>query len=539
MTSARTATNKTAPSKIDVWLILALLLALYAPTYQTLDKLVWARDGQGHGPVMLALIGWLLWQRLPNFLALPPRSAPLPAFVSLLVGATLYVLGRSQELMMFDAASHIFVLGAIALHYRGWVGLKTIWFPLFFFIFVIPIPPSIVDVVTAPLKLAVSHVAENLLAALNYPIGREGVILFIGPYRLLVADACAGINSIFALEAVGVFYMSVAAHQNRLRNILLATFILPISFISNVVRVCTLVLVTYYFGDEAGQGFVHGFAGIVLFMVATALTITFDGVLALFFNKNHPSQLKPKQENSEPAATDQSAARTASPFALALIPIFATLIWAGYALQPSMTGVVINQAQLEALIPTKFGDWQEVKSIAPLVSAARPGEPSFDQPYDAQVMRTYRNSANQLVMLAVAYGNNQRQDIKVHRPEVCYQAQGWQVNNLTPNSFPLTSSTGNTVTGMQMTATEKRAGSTEAVSYWVRIGNTFTQNGLGQRIHIFMQGIKGHRSDGVLVRFSQHLKSNEPTEPSYQLQAQFAKDLLTSMSPEARHLLTH
>jgi exosortase/archaeosortase family protein len=107
-------------------------------------------------------------------------------------------------------------------------------------------------------------------------------MLTIGQYTLLVADACAGMNSIFALEAIGVFYLSVMKYTNNLRSILLAILILPISFVSNVIRVVVLVLVTYYFGDEAGQGFVHGFAGILLFMVATALTIGLDGVIGWF-----------------------------------------------------------------------------------------------------------------------------------------------------------------------------------------------------------------------------------------------------------------
>ena len=119
---------------------------------------------------------------------------------------------------------------------------------------------------TAPLKSAVSHVAELALHAAGYPIGRSGVTLTIGPYHLLVADACAGLNSVFSLEAIGVFYMSIIGHTHRLRNVLLAILILPISFVSNVTRVIVLVLITYHFGDEAGQGFVHGFAGILLFI---------------------------------------------------------------------------------------------------------------------------------------------------------------------------------------------------------------------------------------------------------------------------------
>lgn len=277
------------PSKIDFWLLGVALLVLYIPTYITLDKVVWIREGQGHGPVMLALVLWLIWQRLPRIMVLPDRSAWVSGSLLMSFGAVLYVLGRSQDVMVLDTVSQVFVIAAMTLFYKGWPGLRIMWFPLFFFIFLIPLPTTFVDTVTAPLKMAVSQVSEMILILANYPVGREGVTLAIGPYKLLVADACAGINSIFALEAIGVFYMSVVAHASKLRNVMLAMLILPISFISNVTRVCTLVLVTYYFGDEVGQGFVHSFAGIFLFMVATVLTIATDGLLGLFF-KNQPSK---------------------------------------------------------------------------------------------------------------------------------------------------------------------------------------------------------------------------------------------------------
>lgn len=273
------------PGKLELAFLAAGLLAMYVPTYVVLDREVWSRVGQGHGPVMLALVLWLFWQRWPQLQSLPQRAASAAGHVALMLGLLLYVVGRSQDLMAFDSASQIFILGALLLYYRGWSGLRLMWFPLFFIIFLIPLPSTFVDAATAPLKMAVSHVAEMILYAMGYPIGRAGVTLTIGSYNLLVADACAGINSIFALEAIGVFYMSVVAHASKLRNILLAVFILPISFVSNVVRVCVLVLVTYYFGDEAGQGFVHGFAGILLFMLATALTIGVDSMLGLFIKE--------------------------------------------------------------------------------------------------------------------------------------------------------------------------------------------------------------------------------------------------------------
>jgi exosortase B len=273
-----------APAVVGIALVL-----MYLPTYRALDTFIWSLVGQGHGPVMLAVSLWLAYQRYPNLPHDNPKPATLAGGVVLLIGGAIYAIGRSQDVLFLDALSQMPVAAGVVLLLWGWRGLKVMWFPIFFLFFLIPIPGSIVDAITAPLKMAVSHVAENIMFAAGYPIGRQGVTLYIGQYQLLVADACAGLNSIFALEAVGIFYMSVVGHTNKWRNIALATLILPISFVANVLRVITLVLVTYYFGDAVGQGFVHDFAGILLFMVATVLTIGADRILGLFFKKDQPA----------------------------------------------------------------------------------------------------------------------------------------------------------------------------------------------------------------------------------------------------------
>jgi exosortase B len=183
---------------------------------------------------------------------------------------------------MFEVGSQIVTLIGLLLVFKGWRALRLMWFPLFFLLFMVPLPETLVTAVTTPLKAAVSTMAELLLYKLGYPIGRSGVTLYVGQYQLLVADACAGLNSMFTLEALGLLYMNLMSYTNVARNVTLALLIIPISFCANVVRVMILVLVTYYFGDEAGQGFVHGFAGMVLFGVALVLMLTVDRVLGSF-----------------------------------------------------------------------------------------------------------------------------------------------------------------------------------------------------------------------------------------------------------------
>ena len=120
---------------------------------------------------------------------------------------------------------------------------------------------------------------EQVLFWVGYPIGRSGVILQIGQYMLLVADACAGLQTLLTLEALGLLYLNVVRRDSLFRNIGLAVLIVPISFTANVIRVMALTLITYHFGDAAGQGFLHGFAGMVLFMTALLLIIGFDTLL--------------------------------------------------------------------------------------------------------------------------------------------------------------------------------------------------------------------------------------------------------------------
>ena len=273
------------PADFDwvVFAALALGLAvLYGPAYNELAHTLWASDEQGHGPIILAVAAWLLYGKRHDLAAIPSRPLGWLGWPMLVFAMLFYALGRSQDIIMFQIGSQIIVLVALLLIFKGLRALRLAWFPLFFMLFMVPLPEALVAAVTGPLKSAVSAVASNLLYQLGYPVGRSGVVMTVGPYQLLVADACAGLNSMFTLEALGMLYMNLMRYTNPARNIVLALLLVPTAFAANIVRVMILVLVTYHFGDEAGQGFVHGFAGMVLFIVALGLMLVLDKVLGLF-----------------------------------------------------------------------------------------------------------------------------------------------------------------------------------------------------------------------------------------------------------------
>ena len=283
--AATAASDSPAVSRGFDWTVVGALGAglalLYLPTYIDLARTVWATDEQGHGPIILAISLWLMWRLRDDYLALKERPAWVAGGLILAFGFAAYVLGRTQRLDTVEVASQIFVLVGTLLLLKGWSAVRLMAFPLFFMIFMVPLPSVLVQVVTVPLKTAVSVIAETILYNAGYPVSRTGVIISVGQYQLLVADACAGLNSMFTLEALGLLYLNLMSYTSVVRNVLLAMLVIPVSFVANVVRVMILVLVTYHFGDAAGQGFVHGFAGMVLFLVALMLILVVDRVLGL------------------------------------------------------------------------------------------------------------------------------------------------------------------------------------------------------------------------------------------------------------------
>lgn len=263
------------PEWWPVWLGLAIL---FLPTFADLFTGAWIGEEQGHGPLIFALALWLIFRKWPDVAQLPRRPSAA-GWAVLAFGLALHLLGRSQHVLMFQVGAILVVLASVVLVKFGGRALRVLWFPFFFMLFMVPLPSELVAAVTMPMKMAVSWATEHLLFAAGYPIGRSGVVLQIGQYQLLVADACAGLQTLLTLEALGLFYLNLMRHPSAIRNIGLALLIIPISFCANVIRVIVLTLVTYYLGDAAGQGFLHGFAGMVLFLTALALILAVDSSL--------------------------------------------------------------------------------------------------------------------------------------------------------------------------------------------------------------------------------------------------------------------
>jgi exosortase len=265
-------------------LVLAAGAALLAaPTLFQVATETWSTEQGGHGPLVLATGIWAIWRELKGK-DLERRPGKLSIALPLLaLSLGIFVVARITGVLEIEAFAMYGALLTGAYTLFGGVILRAIWFPLVYLAFTLPPPDTVVAAVTQPIKIAISSWTVSVLHLLGYPIASSGVTIQIGQYELLVAAACAGLNSIVTLTALCLFYVYLRHRSNVVAFLVIALAAIPIAIVSNFVRVMALVLITYHFGDAAAQGFLHDFAGLLMFSVALLTVFGIDHLASPLF----------------------------------------------------------------------------------------------------------------------------------------------------------------------------------------------------------------------------------------------------------------
>ena len=241
---------------------------LYMPAYNDLAALNAHTEAAAQIPVCVGIWIWLVWHERAKFRISATAVAGSPAgWIFIALAGLLYAVGRSQEFYQLEIGSQVPLFIGTVLILLGKPALRSVWFLPVFLLLLIPVPGSLINNVLVPLKKIVSTIVTNGLFMFGLPIARDGVVLYIGRYQLLIADACSGLNSMIALAAIGCLYVYLSHYKGWIANSILLAAVLPIAFLANIVRVTGLVLTTYIWGESAGQSF-HDFAAIAEIVVA-------------------------------------------------------------------------------------------------------------------------------------------------------------------------------------------------------------------------------------------------------------------------------
>jgi exosortase len=280
--AAPASRNLLAPANL-IFILGCAVLAL--PTMIAVARASWSTEQGGHGPIVLATGAWLLWREARDS-KIETRPGKLLVGLMLLAPLlALFVIARITGVLEIEGFAMYGALITAAYLLFGGALMRAIWFPLVYLAFALPPPDSVVAAITQPIKIGISHWAVALLHWAGYPVASSGVTIQIGQYQLLVAAACAGLNSIVTLGALCLFYVYLRHRSNFRAFLVVSLAAIPVAMFSNFIRVLVLVLVTYHLGESAAQGFVHDFAGLLMFAVALLTVFAIDQLATPLFSR--------------------------------------------------------------------------------------------------------------------------------------------------------------------------------------------------------------------------------------------------------------
>ncbi len=218
---------------------------------------------------------------------------------------------------------------------------------------------------------------------------------------------------------------------------------------------------------------------------------------------------------------------TVSPIGIAIAMVMAAAL--AVLLSPSQKEQSLQPTfELERLIPIAFSDWKEEPLVTPL-KVAPDVQAKLDKIYNQTLARTYINSKGERIMLSVAYGSNQSDGMQVHKPEVCYPAQGFLITSkgnatldFMKDKIPVT----------RLVAQNKNR--IEPITYWITVAGKTSTSRFEAKLAKLAYTITGRVPDGILVRVS---NIGTSVEESYALHELFLKDLLGSVDEKNKTLL--
>lgn len=257
--------------------LLPLTLLIAATLYWTvLPKLVhdwWVDPNLSHGFWVPLFSAWLIWRRRAELRAFASKGTLLPGIVLVLVGVGMLVVGKAGGEYFTMRSSLVFVTGGLFWIVFGGEGFRLCLFPLVYLFFMVPIPYILYDAIAFPLKMMASWVGEHTLTLVGVPVFREGNIIFLPNLQLEVADACSGIRSLVGLMVVG----TAAAYIMTLgvaRGVAVFLSAIPISVVTNSLRIFVTGVLSYKFGQKVAEGFFHEFSGLVVFLLGVLLIVS-------------------------------------------------------------------------------------------------------------------------------------------------------------------------------------------------------------------------------------------------------------------------
>lgn len=481
-----------------------IILMLYFSTLSWLVLHDWPREDYSYAWFIPPLVAYLLWIKKDQFLGTTPKPSwyGLCAFIPGIIG---YCVGElSGEFFSLYISLWLVVVGLTWLH-LGWDRLKIMCFPIFFSLFMFPLPNFLNTKVSLKLKLISSWFGVWLMQAYGLSAYREGNVIDLGFTQLQVVDACSGLRYLIPLIILGVLfaYFYKGAFWKK---VVLVISTIPLSIITNSLRIALTGILFELWGPKVADGFFHDFSGWFIFMASFGLLLAEMQVLRALpprytggiSDETDSGSKKTLMEHEKKPAPDESMklSHPKQPWAYLFQPaqFIAALIVLGLTLGFSQ-GIEFREktpiSKSFEEFPMDIGHWTGTRGNM---------EQKFIDSLDLSdyIIADYADTSGRSINFYVAYYESQRKGESIHSPATCLPGGGWTFKSSGVYELPISAATGKS---MPVNRVLMQKGDVEQLAYyWFDQRGRILTNAYQLKIFNFLDALTRQRTDGALVR---------------------------------------
>ena len=513
-----------APPPITVWkdgpwtwvmfgLLLALGIAVFGTGLVELWPLWRERPEYSFGMFIPFLSVFLVWQRKNRLECLPARGSYW-GLALLTAGIALRVVGDLATSYVLIQYGCLAAIVGVAWSYLGGAGLRVVLVPLAFLLFALPLPEFLLQALSLQLQLVSSEIGVAMIRAVGISVHLEGNVIDLGAMRLQVAEACSGLRYLFSLATLAFitayFYRGPLWHRAAI--VLSAV---PITVAMNSLRIALVGVSVETFGQSAGEGLMHYFEGLTVFLAATGLLLAVVWLFARMRSRGAPIVAAFGLEFPASTPRDSAVARRSIPrplMAACAILACAAALLAG---TPERLPHKPERTSFDSF-PMRIDGWRGYqeklgREFQDILLA------------DDHIVADFTRG-NEAVSVYVQYYAAQSRAAATHSPRLCIPAGGWEIVALEDRALQRARYGGEPLRVNRVVITRDDA--SLLVYYWFQQRGRNTTNEYATKMLIFWDAVTRNRSDGSMVRLMTAIRPGQGLAPADALLEEWADRLM-------------
>ncbi|MBW1750731.1 MAG: VPLPA-CTERM-specific exosortase XrtD, partial [Deltaproteobacteria bacterium] len=408
-----------------VWGVLAVIgLLLGFMFFDSLKEMVrvWdTREEYGYGYIIPFLTVFLIWQKKDELEQIEFNGSWYGA-VLVALGVIAFYLGSLSSLYIIMQYAFLLVVLGMALSFTGARGFRSIFVPLLFLVFMIPLPVFLYNSVSGALQLISSELGVAVIRIFGISVYLEGNVIDLGTYKLQVVEACSGLRYLFPLASlafISVYFYKAAFWKKAV--IFLSS--VPITIFMNSLRIGIIGVLVEHWGPDQAEGFLHFFEGWIIFMACIAILVGEMWLLSKIGKEKRPFRDVFGFELPAHAPEDADINYRYIPVSLIVDVVMLAASAAGGSMLEQRDEIIPSRADFKEF-PLEIGEWKgQIGSLDSITLDALK--------LDDYVIGDYRNSGGNVINFYVAYYGSQRSGASVHSPRSCLPGGGWLITDHT------------------------------------------------------------------------------------------------------------